>query len=137
MDQGAHLVDLCRWFLGDFATVTGLVATFFWDIAPLEDNAFGLFETAAGQVAFLHASWTQWKNLFSFEVFGRDGYAIACGLGGSYGREYALVGRRKVEGGPPEEECFDFPQEDRSWALEWEDFIRAIASGQPPQASGG
>jgi len=136
LDQGTHLVDLARWVLGDFAAVTGFVATHFWDIAPLEDNAFGLFRTAAGQVASLHVSWTQWKNLFSFEVFGRDGYAIAQGLGGSYGPERAVVGRRRPEGGVPEEECFDFPEEDRSWFLEWEDFVGALESGGQPLASG-
>lgn len=136
LDQGAHLVDLCLWFLGDFASATGFVSTNFWQIAPLEDNAFGLFVTSAGQVASLHASWTQWKNLFSFEVFGRDGYAIAHGLGRSYGPEYALVGRRPPQGGAPAEERFDFPGEDLSWAREWEDFVQAIETGQSPQASG-
>jgi len=135
LDQGAHLVDLCLWFLGDFAQVTGAVSTCFWEIAPLEDNAFGLFSTPGGQVASLHVSWTQWKNLFEFEVFGREGYAIARGLGGSYGPEHALIGQRQP-GGPPVEERFDFPGEDRSWDLEWEDFLRAVDTGVPPQASG-
>ena len=137
LDQGAHLVDLARWLLGDFEAVTGFVATHFWDLAPLEDNAFGLFRTAAGQVASLHVSWTQWRNLFSFEVFGRNGYAVAHGLGRSYGREYAVVGRRRPEGGAPEEERFDFPEEDRSWELEWQDFLQALESGGQPLASGG
>jgi predicted dehydrogenase len=136
LDQGAHLVDLSLWFLGDFARVSGALSTSFWPIAPLEDNAFGLFVTAGGQVASLHASWTQWKNLFSFEVFGRDGYACAHGLGRSYGPEHALVGRRAPEGGPPREERFEFPGEDRSWDLEWEDFIRALETGRPPLAEG-
>lgn len=136
LDQGAHLVDLSLWFMGDFARVTGMVSTSYWPIAPLEDNAFGLFATPAGQVASLHVSWTQWKNLFSFEVFGRDGYASAHGLGRSYGPEHAVVGRRAPEGGPPHEERFDFPAEDQSWNLEWEDFIRAVQTGHPPLASG-
>jgi len=65
LDQGAHLVDLSLWLLGDFESVIGHTATAYWDVAPLEDNAFGLWRTAAGQVASLHVSWTQWKNLFS------------------------------------------------------------------------
>jgi predicted dehydrogenase len=135
LDQGAHLVDLAMWFLGDFASVTGFLATHFWDM-ELEDNAFGLFRTAAGQIASLHASWTQWKNLFSFEVFGREGYAIARGLGRSYGREHAIVGHRRPEGGIPDEERFDFPQEDRSWFLEWEDFLQALERGSRPLSTG-
>ena len=136
LDQGAHLVDLALWFMGDFSRVTGMLSTSYWPIAPLEDNAFGLFATPAGQVASLHVSWTQWKNLFSFEVFGRDGYATAHGLGRSYGPEHALVGRRALGGGPPQEERFDFSGEDQSWTLEWEDFIRAIQTGHAPLAEG-
>ena len=135
LDQGAHLIDLARWLLGDFAAVTGFVGTQFWDM-ELEDNAFGLFRTASGQVASLHVSWTQWKNLFSLEVFGRDGYAVARGLGRSYGPEYALVGHRRPEGGVPEEERFDFPEEDHSWEWEWEDFLQALEGGGQPLASG-
>ena len=129
LDQGAHLVDLSAWFLGQFSQVTGYVETRFWEISPLEDNAFGLWRTAQGQVASLHASWTQWKNLFSFELVGRDGYARAEGLGGSYGLEHAVVGRRQPAGGVPVEERFDYPEEDQSWQLEWMDFVRVI-SGQ-------
>ncbi|MCC7265619.1 MAG: Gfo/Idh/MocA family oxidoreductase [Candidatus Latescibacteria bacterium] len=136
LDQGAHLVDLSRWFLGDFARVSGEISTQYWDITPLEDNAFGLFATATGQVASLHVSWTQWKNLFSFEVFGRDGYATATGLGRSYGPEQAVVGRRAPAGGAPAEECFAFSGEDQSWNLEWEDFIGAVKTGRPPLAEG-
>jgi predicted dehydrogenase len=29
MDQGVHLIDLARWFLGDFSEVTGFAHTFF------------------------------------------------------------------------------------------------------------
>ncbi|NKB70417.1 MAG: gfo/Idh/MocA family oxidoreductase [Candidatus Latescibacteria bacterium] len=130
LDQGAHLIDLALWFFDDFAAVTGFVATQVWDMAPLEDNAFGLFRTDAEQIASLHVSWTQWKNLFSFEVFGRDGYASVEGLGGSYGPEQAVWGRRSP-GGPPQLEHFAFPEEDFSWNAEWTDFTRAIAGEGP------
>jgi len=39
-----------------------------------------IFRTASGAMASLHASLTQWKNLFYFEVFGEDGYVIVEGL---------------------------------------------------------
>ncbi len=135
LDQGAHLIDLAKWLLGDFAEVTGYAETHFWD-SPVEDNAFGLFRTATGQIASLHASWTQWKNLFSFEVFGRDGYVCAEGLGGAYGPERAVVGRRNPQGGAPDIKRFDYPDEDRSWELEWADFLRGVAGAGTPQALG-
>src|SRR5581483_9138759 len=86
VDQGMHLVDLARWFLGDFDKVQGQIATYFWDM-PVEDNGFLLLRTPAGQTAFLHASWTEWKNTFSFEIYGRTGKLEITGLGGSYGVE--------------------------------------------------
>ena len=135
LDQGAHLIDLAKWLLGDFAEVTGYVETHFWD-SPVEDNAYGLFRTATGQIASLHASWTQWKNLFRFEVFGRDGYVCAEGLGGAYGPERAIVGRRNPCGGAPDSECFDYPGEDRSWELEWADFLRGLAGTGTPHSLG-
>jgi len=82
LDQGVHLIDLSRWFLGDFPDVQGHVATFFWDM-PAEDNGFLLLKTPQGQVAWLHATWTEWKNTFSFEIFGRDAKFHIEGLGGS------------------------------------------------------
>ena len=130
LDQGAHMVDLSLWLLGDFSSVTGHRATSYWDVAPLEDNAFGLFRTTAGQTASLHASWTQWKNLFSLEVCGRDGYAAVEGLGGSYGVETLVRGRRRPEGGAPIEDRVQFDGADISWAAEWAAFISAL-DGQP------
>jgi len=63
IDQGVHLIDLARWFLGDFTDVQGFAPTYFWDM-QVEDNGFMLLKTAQKQVAFLHASCTEWKNLF-------------------------------------------------------------------------
>jgi len=65
VDQGVHLIDLARWFLGEFQDVQGFAQRYFWDM-PVEDNGFLLLRTATRKVAALHASWTEWKNLFSF-----------------------------------------------------------------------
>jgi predicted dehydrogenase len=135
MDQGVHLLDLCRWFLGDFAEVSGMVTTRFWDIAPLEDNAFALLRTAAGQVASLHASWTQWKPLFSFEVYGHDGYLTVEGLAGAYGNERAILGRRDFVA-PFREGTVEFRGDDRSWDEEWREFVAAVREDREPLASG-
>jgi len=135
LDQGVHAIDLFRWFLGDFQEAFGYADTWFWN-TPVEDNVFALFRTAEGQVASLHASWTQWKNLFSFEVFGQDGCLIVEGLGGSYGVERLRVGQRRGEGGPPEEEVLEFPGPDISWEAEWREFASAIQENREPLASG-
>ncbi len=129
LDQGIHLIDLGRWFLGDFEKTRGLVGTGFWPISPLEDNAFALLRTEKGQIFSLHSSWTQWKNLFSFEIYGTEGSLTIEGLGGSYGTERLIHSRRRPASGPPEEKEEKFPGPDISWQLEWTEFIGAIQSG--------
>jgi predicted dehydrogenase len=83
-------------------------------------------------VAWLHASWTEWKNLFSFEVFGRDGKLQIDGLGGSYGTERLTFYRMKPELGPPETELFEYPGEDDSWRAELLDLRGAIRERRRP-----
>jgi len=135
MDQGMHVIDLSRWFLGDFTEVTGFLQTGYWDIAPLEDNAFCLLRTKTGQVASLHVSWTQWKNLFRFEIFGKDGYITVEGLGGSYGVEKAILGKRAFNE-PFKEEVIEFRGRDISFEEEWREFTNAIRENREPMANG-
>jgi len=136
LDQGVHLVDLCRWFLGDFSEVAGMVATWFWNVLPLEDNGFALLRTPSGQIASIHSSWTQWKNLFRLEIFGVDGYVHVEGLGGSYGVERLTHGRRRAESGPPQETSWQFEGVDESWDREWQEFIQAIRERRRPLGDG-
>jgi predicted dehydrogenase len=130
-DQGVHVVDLLHWFVGVPATAFAALQTAVWPLGDLEDNAFGMFEFSKGVVASFHTSWTQWKNLFSFEVFGRDGALIVEGLGRSYGTESLTLHRRRAEGGPPDTSRWTYEGDDESWALEWEDFVGAIRTGRP------
>jgi len=132
VDQGCHLIDLSRWFLGDFASVKGSTPTYFWNM-PVEDNGFLLLETAAGQVAFLHASWTEWKNLFSFEIAGRVGKLEVSGLGGSYGVERLTWYKMSPEMGPPETMAWEYPMGDDSWDVECATFLEDIRLQRPPQ----
>jgi predicted dehydrogenase len=131
LDQGIHAIDLFRVFLGDLTQVSGMVATLAWE-APVEDNVFALFRSSSGCVASLHASWTQWKNLFSFEIFGERGALIVEGLGKSYGTERLTVYRRHPGGGVPDEETTEFPGPDESWDYEWREFLAAIRAAREP-----
>ena len=81
---GRHAVDLFRWCAGEFTEAYGRTGTCFWPM-EVEDNAFALFSREDGVMASMHTSWTQWKNLFRFEIFGDEGYLAIQGLGGSYG----------------------------------------------------
>jgi predicted dehydrogenase len=133
LDQGMHLIDLARWFLGDFEKVQGHIATYFWDM-PVEDNVFLLLRTAGGQTAFLHASWTEWKNTFSFEIYGRTGKLEITGLGGSYGTERLTFYRMSAAMGPPETTSWEYPMGDDSWEIEFHEFLDDIRLGREPVA---
>jgi len=131
LDQGVHLIDLSRWFLGNFSRVEGTIGTWFWQM-PVEDNGFLCLHTPAGQVAWLHASCTEWKNLFCFEIFGRDGKLQIDGLGGSYGTERLSYYHMLPKMGPPETTMWEYPGEDGSWRAEFDHFIECIRTGATP-----
>jgi len=135
LDQGVHLIDLSHWFAGEMRSAFGKVRTKFWPI-EVEDNAFILLESYSGADIQLHVSWTNWKNIFSFELFGSDGYLKIEGLGGSYGPETLEFGKRKKEGGKPDIEFFEFPPEDISWIREWQEFKAAIRENRQPIGNG-
>jgi len=148
LDQGVHVVDLFRWFMGDFEEAFGYVSTYSWDM-EVEDNVFALFRTSKGKIASMHTSWTQWKNRFTFELFGEAGYLIVEGLGGSYGVETLTVGKRRKErgvrseeecvkysGGAPDEETIIYDGPDISWQEEWKDFTAAIRDHREPMGNG-
>ena len=131
IDQGVHLIDLAGWFLGDFPTVMGHATTSFWDM-PVDDNAFLSLRTATGQTAWLHVSCTEWKNLFSFELYGRVGKVSIDGLGGSYGQEKCTWYKMLPQMGPPETTVWDYPAGDNSWSLELSAFAEDIRTGRTP-----
>ena len=137
LDQGIHMLDLCRYFLGDFEHIQSLVTTAYWNI-PVEDNAFAILSTAKGQVATVHSSATQWKHRFALELCLEGGYINLNGILSStrsYGDETLTFAKKQFEDetfafGKPREETIFFGQDD-SWALEIEDFARAIREDRP------
>jgi predicted dehydrogenase len=131
IDQGVHLIDLASWFMGEISSVSGHAATYFWDM-KVDDNAFLSLRTKAGQTAWLHASCTEWKNLFSLEIYGRDGKVAVDGLGGSYGIEKVTYYKMLPEMGPPETTFWEYPCGDDSWKLETEAFVDDILSSRQP-----
>ncbi len=133
IDQGVHLIDLSRWFLGEFTSVNGLARTYYWQM-PVDDNAFMTLRTPSDQVAFLHVSCTEWKNLFSFEIYGRQAKLDIGGLGGSYGVERLAFYRMLPEMGPPDTTIWEYPRGDQSWALEFSEFLEDIRLARRPAA---
>ena len=131
IDQGPHLIDLSRWFIGDFTDVQGFAKTYYWDM-PVDDNAFMILKTKSDQVAFLHVSCTEWKNLFSFEIYGTQGKLDILGLGGSYGIERITHFNMLPEMGPPETQSWEYPMADNSWDIEINEFYEDITFDRQP-----
>ncbi len=132
LDNGVHFLDLFRWFMGDFHEATGFVTTAFWsEIAPVEDNGFGLFRTADGRVAALHSSWTQWEGIFSLE-FGCERALITCD-GGSGTRLAVTPREANGDASTTTIEEFSVPA-GYGWQRDWEEFERAVATRQRPVA---
>ena len=133
IDQGPHLIDLSRWFLGEMTEVQGFAHTYYWDM-PVDDNGFMLLKTARKQTAFLHASCTEWKNLFSMEIYGKLGKLDLSGLGGSYGLEKITWYKMLPEMGPPDTTSWEYPMGDDSWAVEIAEFFDDIRLNREPAA---
>src|SRR6185503_17060238 len=131
IDQGVHLIDLAGIFLGEFTRVEGHTATCYWNM-PVDDNAFLSLRTATGATAWLHASCTEWKNLFSLEIYGKHGKLHWEGLGGSYGLERLTHYRMLPEMGPPETTVWEFPRGDESWRIEMAEFFDDIRLKRTP-----
>jgi predicted dehydrogenase len=135
MELGIHVIDLFRGYFGDFDEVACMAGALFFPIQPLDDNGMIILRTRAGALCSLHSSLTQWKNLFSFEVFGAEGYLVVEGLGASYGTQTISIGRKDYVA-PFEDVVTEYRGADRSWQLEWEEFAAAIREGRQPLGNG-
>ena len=131
IDQGVHLIDLASIFLGEFETINGHVHTYFWNMS-VDDNAFLSLENKNKNVAWLHVSCTEWKNTFSFEIYGKNAKLQWEGLGGSYGVERLTYYKMLPKMGPPETTIFEYPMGDDSWNLEIKEFFEDIRLNRTP-----
>jgi predicted dehydrogenase len=131
IDQGMHLLDLSHWLAGPLPLHSALLRTHFWE-TPVEDNAaliLGETYSRSGPWAMLHVSWTEWKNLFSLELYCRTAKIQVDGLVRSYGPQCIRIYSMRPELGPPDLEEVAYPDEDRSWEHEWANFAAAIEAG--------
>lgn len=136
LDQGIHMLDLFRFFCGDFVEIKSMVSTSHWDI-DVEDNAFALLRDEAGRTALLHSSSTQWKHRFNLEIYLSEGYLSVNGIlssSRSYGDETISIARNRFDEGfatgTPREEIVYFDN-DPSWELEIGDFVDSILHDKP------
>ncbi len=133
LDQGIHMLDLLRYFVGDFSEISGFTDNLVWKESAGEDTAFATMRTQDGKVATLHSSAIQWKHKFDLDIMLTDGYIALNGLltsTKSYGEESITDYKKDLEiksgkiGNPKEYTmCFD---EDSSWELEIKEFYNAL-----------
>jgi predicted dehydrogenase len=149
IDNGVHLFDLARWFMGDeFVDVQGSVTRNLDRYDPqhngsqsalsrieCEDNGFGLFRTADGRIAALHSSWVQWQGYLHLEIFGTHGSVII--------NNDQLQGHVSYYGfddyGAPLAQTIEFPpllKPDPSWKRQLQEFVAALQQQREPSPNG-
>lgn len=133
LDNGCHLLDIARWFMGDFVRGSGLTSNAYWKNASVEDTATGVFATEDGRVATINASWRILSGYFHFELNGEKGYVTVDGRFDTHGGDRVFV-RNLEDGG--EIQSFDFGHvRPQSYKLELEDFFASIRNGSDPNPS--
>jgi predicted dehydrogenase len=129
LDNGCHLLDLYRWFLGEVESCVGFTSTSLWPITPLEENAMALFRFSSGKMAFLQSSWTEWAGYMYLEIYGAQGILRIDNRGQS-----CITTLSNREG---QNNVFDYSQEPpKSYVLEFDDYIKAISNNKQPLPSG-
>lgn len=134
IDQGVHMIDMMRSFLGNIKEVKGFAENLYWK-GEVDDNAFVLLKNEDGKIGSIHVSWSNWKPLHIFEIFGEKGYIIVNGLGRKYGDgEKVILGIRDDNySWEPKEEVFECnPDADMSLARQAEEFVSAINENRDP-----
>lgn len=141
LDQGIHMLDLFLYLGGGFDEVQAMVSNLYWKIDGIEDNVFANFRSSStGICASLHSTMTQWRYLFSLEVFLEHGALILNGLktsSGAYGDEDLAIKRNCH---PSQSGSFDTEERlifhtDTSWASELTQFFGAIKARGPIRTS--
>ncbi|MGE3309542.1 MAG: Gfo/Idh/MocA family protein [Limisphaerales bacterium] len=137
LDQGIHMLDLFLLLAGEFDEVQSMVSNLYWKLDGIEDNVFlNLRNRTTGVVASLHSTMSQWRHLFSLEVFLERGYMVLNGLktqSGSYGDEVLTVAKNRTTAPAAtwEDEERTVYHVDTSWDDETRAFITAVLENGP------
>ena len=111
----------------------------YWNIPGVEDNVFAIFRNSdTGICASLHSTMTQWRYLFSLEVFLEGGALVLNGLktsSGAYGSEDLAIKRntRTDQSGAYVSEERLVYNLDVSWESEINAFFGAITNPSLPR----
>ncbi len=125
LDQGSHLIDLSMMFFGTVISHKSKLTTSFWK-TKVDDNAFLILEFNKKKISFIHASCTEWKNNFTFEIYGKSGKIKIEGKGGSYGFEKVTLFKMTKKMGKPKIIKIKIGKVDKSWRTETDIFFDDI-----------
>ncbi len=138
LDQGIHMLDLFLYIAGvPFDDVHAFVSSRYWNIPGIEDNVFAIMRNqATGIEVSFHSTMTQWRHLFSLEVFLDRGYVVLNGLktsSDSYGKEELSIAKNRstAPAASWESEERMHYRVDTSWQSEAEHFMDAVTLGMP------
>jgi predicted dehydrogenase len=137
LDQGIHMLDLFLQFAGEFDEIHSLLSNLFWETPGLEDNVFSIMRNnTTGVCASLHSTMTQWRYLFSLEIFLEKGALVLNGLktsSGVYGNEDLAIKHNDAhrEQGEFESEEHIVYRTDTSWRTEVDQFFDSIINNSP------
>ena len=134
LDQGIHLLDLLRFFNGDFQEYKSFISNKFWNY-DVEDNAFALMRDKNGVIASIHSTATQWQHKFRIEITTKYALIELKGiLSGtkSYGKESLRIIKRsqKSLNGYKIKSQYYF-NKDNSWKEEIDEFANIILEKLP------
>ena len=134
LDQGIHLLDLLRFFNGDFQEYKSFISNKFWNY-DVEDNAFALMRDKNGVIASIHSTATQWQHKFRIEITTKYALIELKGiLSGtkSYGKESLRIIERlpRSSNGSRIKKQYFFDK-DNSWKEEIDEFANIVLKKLP------
>ena len=132
IDQGIHLVDLMSHLSGGFDGAQAVLSDNYLNIAGVEDNGFiTLYSTSNKISASIHTTVTQWRYLFSLEIFLEKGSIVLNGIrtkSGNYGDEILTIKPNALN-----EKKISFTEEifteNTSWQKEIDAFLLSCDTG--------
>ncbi len=133
LDQGIHMLDLFRFFCGDFSEIKSFISNDYWK-HDIEDNAYAIMRSDDGIVAMIHSTATQWQHRFRLEITFDKGYIELSGIlsgSKSYGQERLIIINKipKSNVGSLSKKEINYLNDD-SWKNEIDDFVDCISKNK-------
>ncbi len=129
LDQGIHMLDMIRYFAGEFEEIKSFVSNSYWR-HDVEDNAYALMRNSEGCVAMLHSTATQWQHKFRLEITLREALLELSGiLSGtkSYGDErLKIIPKKDGSSVGSFLETTNSYLDDNSWQYEVDEFADIV-----------